>query len=64
MSWAVVYQNDGLRWISPVHWDPCGTRYFDTGFACFPWFLRLSFGNVCVFYYYRTYYKAVRVGGR
>ena len=24
-------------------WDPQGTRYFNTGCACFPWFL--SFGN-------------------
>ena len=32
-------------WMSlPItHWDPSGTRYFNTGCACFPWFL--SFGN-------------------
>jgi hypothetical protein len=26
-----------------THWDPCGTLYFNTGCACFPWFL--SFGK-------------------
>ncbi len=28
-------------WMSLLitHWDPWGTRYFDTGCDCFPWFL-------------------------
>ena len=29
--------------ITKLCWDPWGTRYFNTGCACFPWFL--SFGN-------------------
>ena len=66
-----------LVWTSlPItHWDLWGTRYFNTGCACFPgssrlgiepktpgWLVQDPTTSLVDVYYCSTYCKAVRVG--